>query len=101
MSGELPEKISEHFDVSLKVLKRWAKEEKILWHKSWSELTATEKKRDTGSERRGRILGGNCKSLPVTYERRGTDPSTPISDSFRRGSRFTNGDIHLYTKNLN
>ncbi len=44
MSGELPEKISEHFDVSLKVLKRWAKEEKIPWHKSWSELTATEKK---------------------------------------------------------
>jgi hypothetical protein len=44
MSGELPEKISEHFDVGLKVLKRWAKEEGILWHKSWSELTATEKK---------------------------------------------------------
>ena len=43
-SGELPEKILEHFDVSLKVLKRWAKEERILWHKSWSELTATEKK---------------------------------------------------------
>ena len=44
MSGELPEKISEHFEVSLKVLKRWAKEEGILWYKSWSELTATEKK---------------------------------------------------------
>ena len=44
MSGELPEKISEHFEVSLKVLKRWAKEEGILWHKSWSELNATEKK---------------------------------------------------------
>jgi uncharacterized protein (DUF433 family) len=43
-SGELPEKILEHFDVSLKVLKRWAKEEGILWYKSWSELTATEKK---------------------------------------------------------
>ena len=44
ISGELPEKISEHFEVSLKVLKRWAKEEGIPWHKSWSELTATEKK---------------------------------------------------------
>ena len=42
--GELPEKISEHFEVSLKVLKRWAKEEGISWHKSWSELTAIEKK---------------------------------------------------------
>jgi len=44
MRGELPEKISEHFEVSLKVLKRWAKEEGILCHKTWSELTATEKK---------------------------------------------------------
>ena len=44
ISGELPEKISEHFEVSLKVLKRWAKEEGIPWSKSWPDLTATEKK---------------------------------------------------------
>ena len=42
--GELPEKISEDFEVSLKVLKRWAEEEGVSWHKSWSELTATQKR---------------------------------------------------------
>ena len=30
VEGELPEKISEDFDVSLKVLKRWAQEEDSL-----------------------------------------------------------------------
>lgn len=44
LKGELPEKISEDFDVSLKVLKRWAQEEGVPWHKCWSELTATEKR---------------------------------------------------------
>ena len=42
--GELPEKISEDFGVSLKVLKRWALEEGVPWQKCWSELTATEKR---------------------------------------------------------
>ena len=32
------------FDVSLKVLKRWAQEEGVPWQKCWSELTATEKR---------------------------------------------------------
>ena len=44
MRGELPEKISEDFEVSLKVLKRWALEEGVPWQKCWSELTATEKR---------------------------------------------------------
>lgn len=44
LRGELPEKISEDFEVSLKVLKRWAQEEGVPWHKCWSELTATEKR---------------------------------------------------------
>ena len=44
LRGELPEKISEDFEVSLKVLKRWAEEEGVSWHKSWSELTATQKR---------------------------------------------------------
>ena len=44
LRGELPEKISEDFDVSLKVLKRWAQEEGVPWQKCWSELTATEKR---------------------------------------------------------
>ena len=44
LRGELPEKISEDFEVSLKVLKLWAQEEGVPWHKCWSELTATEKK---------------------------------------------------------
>ena len=44
MRGELPEKISGDFEVSLKVLKRWALEEGVPWQKCWSELTATEKR---------------------------------------------------------
>ena len=44
LKGELPEKISEDFDVSLKILKRWAQEEGVPWQKCWSELTATEKR---------------------------------------------------------
>ena len=44
MQGELPERIAEQFEVSLKVLRRWAKEEGIVWQKSWSELSATEKR---------------------------------------------------------
>ncbi len=44
MEGELPERIAEQFGVSLKVLRRWAKEEGIVWQRSWSELSATEKR---------------------------------------------------------
>jgi hypothetical protein len=69
---------------ALKVLKRWAKEEGIPWHKSWSDLTATEKKGDTGAKRRGGILGGDCKSPPITSERRGINSSASISDTYLR-----------------
>ncbi len=34
MQGELPERITEQFEVSLKVLRRWAKEEGIVWQRS-------------------------------------------------------------------
>ena len=44
LRGELPEKISEDFEVSLKVIKHWALEEGVQWHKCWSELSATEKR---------------------------------------------------------
>ncbi len=44
MQGELPERIAEQFEVSLKVLRRWAKEEGIVWQRSWSELSPTEKR---------------------------------------------------------
>ena len=44
VSGELPEKISEDFGVSLKVIKRWALEEGVPWQRCWSELTVTEKR---------------------------------------------------------
>ena len=44
MQGELPERIAEQFEISLKVLRRWAREEGIEWRRSWSELSPTEKR---------------------------------------------------------
>ena len=61
LRGELPEKISEDFDVSLKVLKRWAQEEGVPWQKSWSELTVTDKREIQSLREEGETQLFECK----------------------------------------
>ena len=77
MKGELPIKISEDFEVSLKVLRRWAQEEGVPWHKCWSELTATEKSEIQSLREEGEIWEEIAKAYQLHIDEEERIPPLP------------------------